>query len=198
MRKVENNSVPTVFLDRDGVINRKPASDDYVKSWDEFEFLPGVLEAIATLHRHGFRIIVVTNQRGIALGRFTEADLKVIHHRMVEVISRPGGSIDAIYYCPHDYDCCDCRKPQGGLFFRAQQDYPDISFSESTMIGDSLTDMQAAERIGCRKILVGNDPAVLSSLAQARIRVDFFSSSLDEAVRECLLARKCYSEDPCS
>jgi D-glycero-D-manno-heptose 1,7-bisphosphate phosphatase len=198
MRNVENTSVPTVFLDRDGVINRKPASDDYVKSWDEFEFLPGVLEAIATLHRHGFRIIVVTNQRGVALGRFTEADLTTIHQSMIEVISRTGGSIAAIYYCPHDQDCCDCRKPQAGLFFRAQHDFPDISFVKCAMIGDSLTDMQAAEQIGCRKILVGNDPDVLSSLAQAQIRVDFFSSTLDEAVRECLLARKCHTEDPCS
>lgn len=179
--------VRTVFLDRDGVINRKPEVDDYVKCWEEFEFLPGAIEAIALLKQNGLRVIVVTNQRGISTGRFTEEALRGIHDHMEAQIRRAGGAIDRIYYCPHDKNSCDCRKPQSGLFLRAQNEFHDICFATSFIVGDSESDMQAAERLGCKKILIGTDAELLSALEQAKIRVDYFAPSLLEAVRAYLL-----------
>jgi D-glycero-D-manno-heptose 1,7-bisphosphate phosphatase len=146
----------TIFLDRDGVINRK-RDDDYVKGWDEFEFLPRVPEALQLLTQAGYRLIVVTNQRGIARGWMTEADLHDIHARMIRELTL--ATIAAIYFCPHDKDQCECRKPQTGLFRQAQRDFPDIDFARSIVIGDSLSDMQAGASLGCRNILIGDDAA---------------------------------------
>lgn len=179
--------VTTVFLDRDGVINRKPAVDDYVKCWEEFEFLPGAIEAIGLLKQHGFRVIVVTNQRGISTGRFTEEALRVIHKKMEAQINRSGPALDAIYYCPHDNNSCNCRKPETGLFLRAQRDFHALSFVNSFMIGDSASDMEAAQRLGCQKILIGTDAKLISALERAQIQIDYFAPSLLEAVRKYLL-----------
>jgi len=106
----------TVFLDRDGTINVKAPEGDYVKSWDEFEFLPGAVDAIRALHESGRRVVVVTNQRGIARGRMTEDDLADIHERMLEAIGP--GVVAAVYHCPHDDGQCDCRKPRPGCSAR--------------------------------------------------------------------------------
>jgi len=144
----------TIFLDRDGVINRK-RDDDYVKHWDEFEFLPGVKEALKILTEQNYRLIVVTNQRGIARGWMTMDDLHEIHARMIGELAQSGAEIIAIYCCPHDKDQCDCRKPQTGMFLQAQRDFPDLAFTESVLIGDSLSDMQAGAALGCRNILIG-------------------------------------------
>ncbi len=178
----------TVFLDRDGVINRKRPEGKYVKSWDEFEFLSGVEEAIRLLNGCGFRVIVITNQRGISLGKFRECDLSVIHDRMRRELQCAGVRLDAVYYCPHDHNSCTCRKPDIGLFLQAQRDFPDIHFPSSLVVGDSLVDMEAAARLGCKKILVGNGTGETLALLTARnIRVDVFANSLLEAVTEFLL-----------
>jgi D-glycero-D-manno-heptose 1,7-bisphosphate phosphatase len=144
----------TIFLDRDGVINRK-RDDDYVKHWGEFEFLPGVKEALQILTKNNYRLIVVTNQRGIARGWMSEADVQEVHTRMRAEIAP--ALIAAIYYCPHDKDQCDCRKPKTGMFLQAQRDFPDIEFAQSILIGDSLSDMQAGAAVGCRTILIGEN-----------------------------------------
>jgi len=178
----------TVFLDRDGVINRKPPDGDYVKSWQEFEFLPGVLDALHALKQHGFRLLVVTNQRGVCLGRFSENDLRLIHDRMAEALRNADAALDAIYYCPHDNNSCDCRKPGTGLFLQAQRDFPDIHFPDSFVVGDSTVDMEAAARLGCKKVLVGDDIAgVIAVLKPEKLQVDFSAGSLLEAVREYLI-----------
>jgi D-glycero-D-manno-heptose 1,7-bisphosphate phosphatase len=149
-------AVSTVFIDRDGVVNRlRPG--DYVKTWTEFEFLPGSLDALRLLTESGYRVIVVTNQRGVSRGLMTEQDLIDIHTRMIDSVAAAGASIAAIYSCPHAAGECTCRKPQTGLFLQAQRDFPDIVFSRCTMIGDSLTDMEAGSRVGCRTIFVGED-----------------------------------------
>jgi D-glycero-D-manno-heptose 1,7-bisphosphate phosphatase len=164
----------TIFLDRDGVINHK-REGDYVRSWRDFEFLPKAREALALLTKAGYRTIIVTNQRGIARGLMTEADLAEIHRRMIADVASAGGAIVAIYHCPHDIGACSCRKPELGLFLQARRDFPDLDLSSAALIGDSASDMAAGDRLGCRTILVGH--------AQGRE----CASSLYEAVTTYLL-----------
>lgn len=144
-----------IFLDRDGVINRKRPEGDYVKSWEEFEFLPGALEGIRLLAGAARRLIIVTNQRGIARGRMSEEDLARIHARMLEAIRAAGGRIDAVYYCPHEEGACECRKPRPGLFLQAQRDFPEIDLARSLVVGDAPSDLEAARRVGARAALIG-------------------------------------------
>jgi histidinol-phosphate phosphatase family protein len=144
-----------VFLDRDGVVNRKPPEGDYIKRWSEFEFLPNVKAAIKKLNKEGFLIIVASNQRGIAKGFMTEDDLEEIHLRMKEELKKAGAVIDGIYYCPHDIEeHCGCRKPEPGLLLRAAREH-DIDLDGSWMIGDGESDIEAGKRAGCKTILVG-------------------------------------------
>jgi D-glycero-D-manno-heptose 1,7-bisphosphate phosphatase len=177
----------TAFLDRDGVINRAPQGD-YVKSWEEFEFLPGVFDALRALKQHGFRLIVVTNQRGVSLGRPPESGLRAIHDRMEAELRKAGAGLDAIYYCPHGYDACNCRKPETELFLQAQRDFPDIRFADSFVIGDSITDMEAAARLYCKRVLIGAESSpILAALAKKNLAVDFTAPSLLEAVKGFLI-----------
>ncbi len=143
-----------IFLDRDGVINKKAPEHDYVKSWDEFEFLPGALDAIKLLTDSGYQIYIISNQRGIARGLMTEDELRSIHQRMIKEIVRAGGRIEAVYYCPHDHDeQCFCRKPQSGLLFKAAREHC-INLTMAVMIGDASSDVEAGEAAGCRAILI--------------------------------------------
>jgi D-glycero-D-manno-heptose 1,7-bisphosphate phosphatase len=160
----------TVFLDRDGVINRKVPDGSYVKCWEEFVFLPGVNDALRLIKRAGYRVIVVTNQRGIARRLMTERDLRRIHAHMLTDLAQAGVQIDALYYCPHEVGQCRCRKPQTGLFWRAKRDFPDIDFDSSFVMGDSLSDMEAGARLGCRNILIAEPRRAESLLATARAR----------------------------
>jgi histidinol-phosphate phosphatase family protein len=139
----------TLFLDRDGVINSlRP--NDYVKTWEEFEFLPGVFDAFAKWNKTLKHIIVVTNQRGVDRGLMTEEDLNEIHRRMIAEIEKHGGRIDKVYYCTavnaHDPN----RKPNIGMALQAKYDFPDIDFSKSLMLGDSDSDMKFAEKVGIK------------------------------------------------
>jgi D-glycero-D-manno-heptose 1,7-bisphosphate phosphatase len=146
-------SLSVVFLDRDGVINRKAPEGEYVTSWAEFAFAPGALEGLRVLADSGVPIAVVTNQRGIARGRMTEADLSDIHDRMRAKVAAAGGRIDAIYHCPHAGGC-ECRKPGTGMFRQAARDL-DLELGAAAMVGDSPSDMEAAARIGALRVLVG-------------------------------------------
>jgi D-glycero-D-manno-heptose 1,7-bisphosphate phosphatase len=141
---------PTVFLDRDGVLNRKMPRAEYVRSWSDWTWLPGTREAVARFTRAGWQTIVITNQAGIARGMMTEDDLNAIHARMTDEIAAAGGRIDAIYHCPHHWDAgCDCRKPKPGMLFQAQQQHH-IDLSRAMFVGDDERDAQAAEAAGCR------------------------------------------------
>src|SRR5271168_5259751 len=109
-----------VFLDRDGVINQPPPEGEYVTRWEDFHVLPGVVEGIALLNRAGFAVIVVTNQRCVAKGLMTVADLEKMHGRMTDVLARAGATIDETFYCPHELNPpCGCRKPAPGMLLRA-------------------------------------------------------------------------------
>jgi len=139
----------TVILDRDGVWNRRPERAQYVRRFDEFEWLPGALPALQMLHNAGYRVVVVSNKAGIARGAMSEADLAAIHGAMKEEARAAGGRIDAIYHCPHDWDAgCACRKPLPGMLFQAQHDL-NLDLSRTYFAGDDERDAQAAASAGC-------------------------------------------------
>lgn len=142
-------SRPCVFLDRDGVINEKAPEGDYIESWSRFRFLPNITDWIRLFNALDQLVIVVTNQRGIARGRMTETDLAEIHEKMCSVLAQRGARIDDIFYCPHEEDTCDCRKPRPGLVRRATEKW-DIDLSRSLLIGDSDRDVDLARVCGVR------------------------------------------------
>ena len=183
----EFTGIRTVFLDRDGVINRKAPEGEYIARWGDFHFLPGAEEAIAALNRSGRRVIVVTNQRGVALGRYTSADVDALHAQMQKHLADHGARIDAFYCCPHDKNQCECRKPKTGLIEQAFRDFPDASAVTSLIIGDSLSDIEAARRLGMRSIFIEGDPETQKAGAgKAAALADAVCGSLVEAGREFL------------
>ena len=141
-----------VFIDRDGVIcaNRS----DYVKTWSEFEFISGSIEALASLRRTGERLVVVTNQSAVGRGLLSRRGLDVIHERMLDALGASGAKVEAVVVCPHHPDDgCACRKPEPGLLADAA-DRLKLDLSLSFMIGDHRTDIEAGARAGCTTILV--------------------------------------------
>jgi D-glycero-D-manno-heptose 1,7-bisphosphate phosphatase len=173
--------VRTVFLDRDGVINEKAPEGEYVCSPAEVRVLPGVPEAIARLNRAGLRTVVVSNQRGIARGLYTAADVEAIHEAIVKAIAGHGARLDAFFYCPHDLDECRCRKPLPGMFEQAAKAFPGLRADESAMIGDSYSDIEFGRRLCMTTILVEGDQK-RPDLAEAARIADWRVSSLPDAV----------------
>ncbi len=136
-----------VFLDRDGVINRD--SPDYVTAWDEFEFLPGSLAAIAAFSAAAIDVIIVTNQSALARGLMTPDTLADIHRRLTSAVADRGGRIRAIMHCPHHPDdLCGCRKPAPGMILQAQARFG-LDLKRSVMIGDRATDVACGRQAGC-------------------------------------------------
>jgi histidinol-phosphate phosphatase family protein len=145
---------PAVILDRDGVLNRRPPRAEYVRRPEEFEWLPGALDALRRLRDEGYRVLVVSNQAGIARGALTEEDLSRVTARMLGEAAAAGGHIDAVYHCPHGWDSrCDCRKPRPGMLLRAQRDWH-LDLTRTYFIGDDERDAQAADAAGCLSALV--------------------------------------------
>jgi histidinol-phosphate phosphatase family protein len=142
-----------VFLDRDGVINAKRPEGMYVTNWSEFTFLPTIIDWIRLFNTLNFLVIVVTNQRGVARGIMTQADVEEVHRHMVATLAEQGARIDDIYYCPHDRDTCQCRKPAPGMVFSARDKW-EIDLSASLMIGDSDADEGLAQNAGLRFLRV--------------------------------------------
>ncbi len=184
-------TVDTVFVDRDGVINRRMPDGRYVTRWDQFEWMPGAAEGLARLSAMGRRIVVVTNQRGVARGVLSRGDLDDIHARMVAALIEAHVSIAGVYVCPHDEGACDCRKPQAGLLLQAQADCPEIDFSRAAIIGDALADIEAGARVGTHTILVGDRVTLRAGVDEAgrrRIPIDRTAPSLADAVARYLVA----------
>ena len=184
-------AIRTCFLDRDGVLNRKMPEGQYVTAWEEFEILPGVPQAILRLNRAGIRVIVVSNQRGIAKGLYTAADLDAVHARFQAQLQTQGAHIDHLYYCPHDKQSCNCRKPLPGMFEQAQRDFPAIETSSSAMIGDSLSDIEFGRRLGMMTIFIDGDPGRRKTGGEeASALADLRFLSLAEAVEALLSSRQ--------
>ena len=131
----------TLFLDRDGVINDEKHMA-YINHWEEFKFYPGVKEAVKKLTEKFGRIIIITNQRGIAKGLTKLEDLQIIHTNLLKEIELAGGKIDKIYFCGDLENASPYRKPNPGMGLQAKQDFPDIDFSKSVMVGNTITDME--------------------------------------------------------
>jgi D-glycero-D-manno-heptose 1,7-bisphosphate phosphatase len=172
-----------VFLDRDGVINRD--SPDYIKGWDEFEFLAGSLSAMATLARAGLPVIVITNQSAIFRGLITRGNLADMHGRMAAAVRAAGGDILDIFYCPHGPDeNCRCRKPAPGMLLDAAAEH-DIDLPASVMVGDSAKDILCANNAGCgRTVLVqtGHFASAAAELARCGVVPDRVAADLNAAV----------------
>lgn len=150
-----NSRARAIFFDRDGVVNFRLV-DDYVRSPEQLILIPDVFDALRKTRELGFLPVLVTNQRGIARGRMSEEDLLEIHRLLQKELSRCSvPTFHAIYYCPHGSEAeCDCRKPEPGMLLRAAREH-DIDLAASWMIGDSRSDVVAAERAGCRTAWVG-------------------------------------------
>lgn len=143
-----------VLLDRDGVINKKPKKGNYIKKWEEFKFLPGVIEAIKLLNNSGYKIFVISNQAGIARGRMSENDLDLIHKNMKKELLKNGTKVHGIYYCPHGWnEGCKCRKPKPGMLFKASEEHL-FDLTKAVFIGDDRRDMEAGKKAECKTILV--------------------------------------------
>ena len=151
------HSFDTLFLDRDGVINEK-LEGRYVRDFSEFKFMLGALEVISKLSNVFSRIIIITNQQGIAKGIISDADLNALHTKMEEKIEQSGGKLNKIYYCPHleEFDC-RCRKPKPGMIEQAIIDFPEIIIENSYLIGDSDSDIEAGKRMNLNTVKVDND-----------------------------------------
>lgn len=132
-----------VFLDRDGVINEKPVKGEYVRTPEEFRLLPNISDWIRLFNALEMLVIVVTNQRGVALGHMTEEDLAALHLKMKSELARRGAHLDDIFYCPHEADSCDCRKPKPGLVYAARDKW-NIDLAHSLLLGDSDNDRDLA------------------------------------------------------
>lgn len=144
-----------IFLDRDGVINKKAARADYIKSWSEFEFLPDAIEGMKKLTESGYKIFIITNQAGIARGMMSVTDLQEIHKNMMKELKRLGIKVAGIYFCPHGWDeGCECRKPNAGMLHQASREHF-IDLTKSVFIGDDVRDKETGEKAWVKTFLVG-------------------------------------------
>lgn len=167
-----------VFLDRDGTINEEVG---YVTDISRFRFMPGVFEAISSLNRAGYLVVIVTNQSAVGRGFMSEDTLRQIHKWMVTQIESHGGKVDAVYYCPHTpQDKCNCRKPNPGLMEKAQRDF-NIDLTKSFIIGDKESDIVLGRAIGCRTVLI-RTTGVESNGGTLNLEPDRAEKSLLDAV----------------
>lgn len=153
---------PTILLDRDGVLNGKPPRARYVRDWADWAWAPGALEALRMLRQAGYRTVVISNQAGIGRGLMTEDELRAVHDQMRQEVTRAGGSIDAIYHCPHDWDAgCPCRKPKPGMLYQAQKQLH-LDLTATPFVGDDDRDAAAAAAAGCPFYRVSETTSLLN------------------------------------
>ncbi|MCE3260638.1 MAG: family hydrolase [Bacteroidetes bacterium] len=171
LKDLNINKSWSLFLDRDGVINKK-IDNDYVKHWIDFEFIEGSFHALKTLNGIFGKIVVVTNQQGIGKGLYRTEDLELIHKNMIYELTYLGGRIDKVYFSPYlDAEKHPTRKPGTGMALQAQKDFPQIDFSKSIIVGDSMSDMEFGRALGMKTVFIApekkEDP-----------RIDFHFKSL--------------------
>jgi len=189
MKKIERMN-KAVFLDRDGVITKEPPY--YAHKIDQLELIPKSAEAISLLNESGFKVIVVSNQSGVARGYYQEKDIDIYNKAMKKKLEDKGAFINAIYYCPHYPEAtikeyridCDCRKPKPGMLKRAKKDL-DLDLKCSFLVGDKMSDIEAGYRAGCKTILVltgqGNDE--LKNNLKMQIKPNYISKDLYTATQ---------------
>lgn len=181
---IDFTTVKYVFLDRDGVLNRKAPPTQYITRAEDLILLPGVEEAVAALNRSGRKVVVVTNQRGIALGLYSQEDLARIHDKLRAQLAAHGAHLDGIYVCPHEAGQCDCRKPLTGLFEQAFREFPDATPEVSVMVGDSLRDIEAGVRAGMATVMITGDISNSAEDARAVGLAGLSAPSLSDLVRQ--------------
>ena len=163
----------TLFLDRDGVINTRLV-DDYVKNINEFEFMPGVLDAFRIFAEKFGKIIIVTNQQGVGKGLMTMQDVELVHKFMLKEIENQKGRVDAIYVCPQlKSDPDNFRKPSPKMAYMAQHDFPEIDLDKSIMIGDMNSDLEFGKNCGMYTVFIGNEPIKIKPDGKYETLLDF-------------------------
>ena len=175
-----------IFIDRDGVINKDPEGwppHSYVTRWEDFHFLPGVLEALKRLTENDYKVVIISNQAGISKGIYTKEKLDEITKKIFKEIEKKGAKIHSIQYCIHKKeDNCDCRKPKASLFYKATQGLKG-DFSKTYFIGDTKRDIEAGKEAGCRTILVlSGKTKDIKETEGWNIKPDFIKKDLKEAV----------------
>lgn len=191
-KRVENTPLSSkglgkkvIFIDRDGVINKDPGGwteHSYVTKWEDFYFLPGSKGALKKLTDAGFEIILISNQAGVSKGYYTKEKLDDINENMLKGIKASGGKVKKTYYCLHkESDNCDCRKPKTGLFKQAEKEL-NIKAQDSFFIGDGKMDVEAAEKMNLKSILVLSGKTNLEAMKIWDIKPDFIFDDLSEAV----------------
>lgn len=161
----------TIFLDRDGTLNVRAPKACYIETPEQFVWLEGAREAVKLLKDAGFRVILVSNQPGIARGNLSENDLTQIHEKMLSDLKESGTTIDKIYYCPHNWDDgCECRKPRPGMLYQAQKDFS-LNLTKCYMIGDDERDIQAGESAGCKCVMVSEQYPLLQAVKDLLERI---------------------------
>jgi len=179
-----------VFLDRDGVITKEPPY--YAHKIDQLELIPNSAEAIRLLNESGFKVIVISNQSGVARGYYQEKDIKIYNNEMKRQLEEKGAHIDAIYYCPHHPEAtidkykidCDCRKPKPGMLRQAEGDL-NLDLKYSFLVGDKMSDIEAGYRAGCKTILVltGQGNGELKKISEIDIKPNYISKDLHSAIQ---------------
>lgn len=188
---------PAVFLDRDGVVIE---DSHYLGKPEQVRLVPGAAEAIASLNRSGWPVVVVSNQSGVARGMFAEADVHRVHAHLAELLCGYGAKIDAFHFCPHHPEAelaafrieCACRKPKPGMLVRAAAEMR-LDLKRSWMIGDRVTDLQAGAAVGCRTVLVRTGYGALinpAGLDRDALNVELVAANLADAVAKLGLVRE--------
>lgn len=179
------NSGWTLFLDRDGVINRK-IDGDYVRNLPQFEWLPGVQEALKKLASVFGRIIIVTNQQGVGKGLMSGEDVESIHAYIINQVKKTGGRIDHVYYSPHlKQENSDFRKPGIGMALQSKRDFPEIDFTRSIMVGDSVSDMEFGKIAGMITVFITNGktlPEQANLIDHSYVDLSEFTSKFSQSV----------------
>lgn len=175
-----------IFLDRDGVINKKALPHSYITRWEEFEILPGVCEAIRKCNKAGYYTAIVSNQRGIAKGICSRKQIDSLHEKMREYLTKKGAVIDITCICPHDNGECTCRKPEPGLLYMAEKQLWEerkekVDKERSWMIGDFISDVKAGQAYGVKTVWIQGRAAYKDG-TEPELRPDYIAESLYEAV----------------
>ena len=185
-----------IFLDRDGTIN---VEKNYLFRKEDFEFLPGVIDALKKLQEAGYILIIITNQSGIARGYYTEKDFEILNRWMLSELKNRGVIIAKVYYCPHLPDAevaeyrrdCECRKPKLGMYMQAVRDY-DIDFWQSYAVGDKIRDCAICEKTNCKGYLIGTNekPEIIEQVKEGQYERIAYAKDLAEAVDIFLSSKK--------